>query len=76
MCVQFGSVCVFIFYYRSTECYMYVNECVAVFGRPKNIKIDNEDEHILTPLLTRNNMNIDRHGIVTLYPKILLNESS
>ena len=39
---------------------------------PKNIRLDKEDERILTPLLERNKMNISPHGIVTLYPKIVL----
>ena len=39
---------------------------------PKNIRLSREDEHILLPLLEKNNLDMNAYGTVTLYPKIVL----
>ena len=42
---------------------------------PKNVKLEKEDELLLTPLLEKNKMDVNPHGIVTIYPKIILQEN-
>ena len=63
-------MCVFLLLHCRSNA-SYINECAL--GRQKNVQIGNEDERIVAPLLTRNQIDIAPHGMVMSFPKRVLN---